>query len=175
MSVQDELKSLEELHASGGMSDEDFAAEKARLLTPPQPVPPQPVVPPQPMTPPSFTPPPVYAQQADQQTRQTAMFLHLSQFAGYVIPFAGLIAPILIWQMKKNDMPAIDAHGKVVMNWILSAIIYGVISVILMFVLIGIPMLLALGLMAVIFPIVGGIKANNGELWKYPLSISFFK
>jgi len=28
---------------------------------------------------------------------------------------------------------------------------------------------------AIAFPIVGGIKANNGEVWRYPLSIQFFK
>ena len=30
-----------------------------------------------------------------------------------------------------------------------------------------------LGLLAVVFPIVGGLKASSGEAWKYPLSISF--
>ena len=103
------------------------------------------------------------------------MILHLSQFAGYVIPLAGLIAPIVIWQVKKTELPGIDAHGKVVLNWILSALIYGAVSFVLLFVLIGFLMFAVLGVMLVIFPIVGGIKANNGELWKYPLSIPFFK
>ncbi|HRY49149.1 MAG TPA: DUF4870 domain-containing protein [Candidatus Paceibacterota bacterium] len=108
-----------------------------------------------------------------EQTRQWCMFIHFSQFAGYVIPFAGLIVPIILWQMKKSD-PDVNAHGKLVLNWILSALIYFVVCLLLSFVFIGIPMLFALGLVAIIFPIVGGIKANNGELWKYPLTISFF-
>ena len=178
MSVQDELRSLEELHASGGMSDEDFEASKARLLAtqqPPQPIPPQPVMTPQPIAYPNFIPPPVYGQQADQQTRQWAMMLHFALLAGCIIPYGGLIVPIIIWQMKKNEMPAIDAHGKVVVNWIISLTIYLVISGILCLLLIGIPMVFALLLLAVIFPIIGGIKANSGELWKYPLSIQFLK
>jgi uncharacterized Tic20 family protein len=40
-------------------------------------------------------------------------------------------------------------------------------------VLIGIPLLWALLVVGIIFPIIGGIKANDGVLWKYPLSISF--
>jgi uncharacterized protein len=45
----------------------------------------------------------------------------------------------------------------------------------LFFVFIGIPLLLMLAALCVIFPIIGGIKANNGELWKYPLSITIIK
>ena len=103
------------------------------------------------------------------------MFLHLSQLAGFVLPLAGLIVPILIWQIKKVELPGIDVHGKIVVNWIISAVLYGIGCVILLFVLVGIPLLLALLILAVVFPIVGGIKANNGETWKYPLSIAFLK
>lgn len=59
--------------------------------------------------------------------KQWAMFLHFSILAGFVIPIAGLIVPIIIWQIKKTELPEIDAHGKVVANWIISAIIYGVV------------------------------------------------
>ena len=106
---------------------------------------------------------------------QWALFLHLSQFAGYLVPLAGWIAPIIIWQLKKAEMPALDAHGKDVANWILSEIIYGAISVILVFVAIGIPILIVLFVLGIIFPIIGAIKAGDGIVWKYPLSISFFK
>jgi hypothetical protein len=111
----------------------------------------------------------------EQQTRQWAMILHLSQFAGYVIPLAGLVAPIVIWQVKKSEMPELDEHGKIVANWLISGAIYAAISFVLTFVVIGIFGLIALGVCAIVFPIVGGIKANNGEVWRYPLSIAFFK
>ena len=107
--------------------------------------------------------------------KQWAMLLHFSLLAGFVVPFAGLIAPIIIWQLKKNELPEIDDHGKVVVNWMISGIIYGAVCFLLTFILIGIPLLIVLGALAVIFPIIGGIKANNGELWKYPLSIPFLK
>ena len=112
---------------------------------------------------------------ADQETRQWAMFLHLSLLAGFVVPFAGLVVPIIIWQLKKNELPGLDPHGKVVANWLVSALIYGVVAGILCLVLIGLPLLALLGLLAVVFPIIGAIKANNGELWAYPLSIQIFK
>ena len=62
----------------------------------------------------------------EKETRNWAMFLHLSLLSGFLIPFAGLIAPIVIWQLKKEEMPEIDAHGKMVANFILSMLIYGV-------------------------------------------------
>jgi uncharacterized protein len=109
------------------------------------------------------------------KTRQWALFLHLSLLAGFIITFAGFIAPVVIWQLKKNEFPGIDVHGKIVVNWLISALIYGAIGAILTIVIIGIPILIALGIITIIFPIVGGIKANNGEIWRYPLTINFIK
>jgi hypothetical protein len=108
-------------------------------------------------------------------TNMWGMFIHISQFAGVVVPYAGLILPIVLWQIKKNESPVIDKHGKIVTNWIISASIYGIVSAMLSAILIGIPMLFALLLCAVVFPIIGAVKANNGEIWQYPMCIKFFK
>jgi uncharacterized Tic20 family protein len=102
--------------------------------------------------------------------------LHLSQLLGFtVLPLLGLIAPIIIWQIKKEQYPSIDEHGKTVVNWIISELIYGAIAFVLVFVVIGIPVLAVLGMLGLVFPIIGGIKANNGELWHYPMSINIVK
>lgn len=111
----------------------------------------------------------------ERESRQWSMFLHLSVLTGFIVPLAGLVAPIVIWQMKKNDSPKLDMHGKIVVNWVLSMILYMIVSVVLSFVVIGLPMLLALVVLNIVFPIIGGIKANNGETWRYPLSIRFMK
>jgi uncharacterized protein len=107
--------------------------------------------------------------------KQMGMFLHLSQLANLVLPPAGIIVPIVIWQIKKDEMPALDAHGKMVVNWLISSLIYGIISGILVLVVVGIFFLLALGILGIVFPIIGAIKANNGEYWEYPLTIKFLK
>ncbi len=102
------------------------------------------------------------------------MFIHLSQFCGYIIPFAGLIAPIVLWQIKKRESNILDLHGRIVVNWIITAFLLAVLFGLLSIILIGIPFLILLGLVGIIFPIVGGIKANSGEIWEYPCSIEFF-
>lgn len=117
--------------------------------------------------------PPTQLQTTEQ--KQTGMFLHLSQLLNFIVPFGGVIAPIIIWQMKKDEIPALDAHGKMIVNWMLSALIYSVVSFVLAFVLIGFLGFIALFVTGIVFPIVGAIKANNGEFWEYPLTIKFLK
>ena len=107
------------------------------------------------------------------EARQWAMLMHLSQLANFVIPLAGVIAPIIMWQTKKDQLEDVDAHGKVIVNWLISSFIYSIGCVILSFILIGIPMLIALGAAAVGFAIYGAIKANDGIVWPYPLTIRF--
>src|SRR4030042_3119368 len=119
MNIADELEKLHQLHQSGALSDEEYGAAKASLI--------------------DRQKTSSGAQQGGNscrntatdialQTRQWAMFLHFSLLAAFVLPIVGLVAPIIIWQLKKEALPAIDAHGKIVVNWILSMIIYGVIS-----------------------------------------------
>ncbi len=116
--------------------------------------------------------PPTSLQTPEQ--KQTGMFLHLSQLLNFIPPL-GIVAPILIWQLKKDEIPGLDAHGKMVTNWIISAVIYGFVSAILSVVLIGFLGLAALFIMGIVFPIIGAIKANNGEFFEYPLTIKFLK
>ena len=117
--------------------------------------------------------PPAFLQTQDE--RQIGMFLHLSQLANVIFFPIGIVAPILLWQTQKEKMPALDAHGKMVVNWMISSTIYAVVSLVLCLVLVGFLMLIALAIVGILFPIVGGIKANNGELWQYPLAIRFLK
>lgn len=101
--------------------------------------------------------------------------IHASQFAGYILPVLGFLAPIVMWAISKEESELANLHGKVILNWLISVLIYASIFGLLSFILIGIPLLAILGVLAVIFPIIGSVKAFNKELWKYPLSITFIK
>ena len=117
--------------------------------------------------------PPMSLQTPDQ--KQMGLFLHLAQLLNMILPPAGIVVPIVLWQIKKNEMPALDAHGKMVTNWLISSFIYFAVSLVLTLVLVGILGLVAVGIMSIVFPIIGAIKANNGEFWEYPLTIKFLK
>lgn len=115
-------------------------------------------------------------QAISKEEQNWAMWLHLSQLAGYVlIPVVGLVAPIAIWSMKRAESPFVDQNGKVVINWLLSALIYFAVGVVLSFVLIGLLILIPMYVIGMVFPIIGAIKAAQGETWSYPLTIRFLK
>lgn len=105
--------------------------------------------------------------------RTWAAGLHLSQLVNMIIPLGGFVVAIVIWQAKKEEFPALDAHGKMVVNWLISSLIYFVVCLVLSFVLIGIPMMVVLGLLSIGFAIFGAIKAYEGVLWSYPLTMRF--
>jgi uncharacterized Tic20 family protein len=100
-----------------------------------------------------------------------AMLIHLSIFTGYIVPIAGLVVPIILWQMKKNEYPEIDVHGREVVNFIISMFIYSLICIPLCFVVIGFLGLIVLSIVGIVYPIIGGIKANDGIYWRYPYMI----
>ena len=104
---------------------------------------------------------------------QWGLWLHFSQLLGYIIPILGFIVPIIIWQLKKADYPAIDEHGKNVVNWLISVILYAAICLPLTLIFVGMPLLILLSIFCLLFPIIGGIRANNNVVWRYPLALKF--
>ena len=101
------------------------------------------------------------------------MLLHLSQLSSIIAPGLGLLLPLLMWIVNKDKNEKIDKHGRVTMNWILSLLIYSVVCGILTLVFIGILGFIILAVLNIIFAIVAALKANDDELWAYPLSIRF--
>jgi len=115
------------------------------------------------------------AGEISQDQRQWAMFTHLSALVGLLIPLGSILGPLIMWQVKKNDMPFVDEQGKEALNFQITVFIAVVVCIILMFVLIGMLLLPLVGLAALIFTIIAGIKANNGEHYRYPMTIRLIK
>ena len=104
-----------------------------------------------------------------------ATICHLAGLAYYFGGFGGIIATVVVWLLKRNDSPVIDAHGKAAVNFQITMIILSMISFILAFVGIGIILLFALIILNLVFVIIAAIKANNGELYRYPLSLKLIR
>ena len=109
------------------------------------------------------------------ELKQFTIFMHLSQFAGVFVPMAGFVLPIIMWVMNRDQSRTIDRHGKSIVKLMLSFIIYFIGSAILSMVLIGIPMIMALLIANFIFVILGAVRASEGQLFTYPMSINFIK
>ena len=126
-----------------------------------------------PPVPPEVSPPP-----SEQQARTWNMLCHLSTLAGLVVPFGNLLGPLLVWQIKKHEYPSVEAHGKAALNFqltVLIALVAGAaLAFVLSFVCIGyllFPVVAAIGLCGLIFAIIAGVKANDGQDYQYPYSL----
>jgi len=155
MGLSDELARLHELHQKGALTNDEYTVAKAAVIRDEQVG--------------------MRGVPTEKDVQQWSVLLHLSQLLVYVLPPFGLVVPFVIWQYQKTEMPEIDEHGKVVANWILSALIYTVGSAILCVLVIGIPLLLAVIVLSVVYPVIGAVKASSGKVWRYPLSIDFFQ
>lgn len=111
----------------------------------------------------------------EKDERLWAMLCHFSIFVGHFIPFGNIIAPLVIWLLKKNESAFVDHHGKESLNFQLTMLLYIIISIILAFVLIGFVLAIALWVFSLIIVIIAGIKANDGVWYRYPLTIRFIK
>ncbi len=148
MGKYEDLKNLDELRQRGAVSDAEYQREKEKILN---------------------------ASNSKQlfglDEKTFLMLMHLSQFAGIIIAGLGFIAPIAMWLLNKGNQN-VDKHGRNIANFMISMIIYYAIAVILCIILIGIPILIILAVLQIVFIIIASIKAWNGEYWKYPLSFN---
>ena len=103
------------------------------------------------------------------------MLIHLSQLTSILIPGLGFILPIVMWAANKDKSTAIDIHGKITVNWLISLLIYSIVCGILVFLFIGVLGLFLLAILNFIFAIIAATKANDGKVWVYPISIKFLK
>lgn len=106
--------------------------------------------------------------------RLWASLCHISSFAGFVFPVGNIIAPFIIWLLKKEDSHFIDDQGKEVINFQITMTIFFFISILLIFVAIGIPILIGLIFFEIIITIIAAVRANDGEKYRYPISMRFF-
>ncbi|MEM8836119.1 MAG: DUF4870 domain-containing protein [Planctomycetota bacterium] len=102
------------------------------------------------------------------------VLLHVLPLAGIVVPVGNVIIPLVMWLLKKDESPQVDAHGREVLAFQLSYLIYGVVAGILIVVIIGMILVPLVMLAWLILTIVGTIKAADGILYRYPGTIRFF-
>jgi len=112
---------------------------------------------------------------SEKDARTWAMLCHIGAFAGYIIPFGHIVAPLVIWLIKKDESPFVDDQGKESLNFQISISLYAIIAALLTLVVIGAVLLIALVIFDVIMVIIASVRANSGERYRYPLCLRFIK
>jgi uncharacterized Tic20 family protein len=111
--------------------------------------------------------------------RQTILILHLSALAGLATGIGFLLGPLIVWMLKKEESPEIDEAGKDAVNFqltmLLAGIAAGILCITIIGLIVGIPLAIAVGLAAVVLPIVGAVKTANGDGFRYPFAYPFLK
>ena len=110
------------------------------------------------------------------QDNQLLVLTHLSQLLDLITGMGGLIVPLIIWLTQRDKVLGMDLHGKMILNFQISIMIYSIVSIPLIFLFgLGIILLIGIAIIALVFPILNAIKVSNGEMPNYPLSIEFIK
>jgi uncharacterized Tic20 family protein len=108
------------------------------------------------------------------QERLWAMLAHLLSFVAAYL-FLGFVAPLIVLLVFGPRSAYVRAHAVESLNFNLTWLLYAIIGVILAFLLIGIPILIALGIAYLVLVIIASVRANNGEFFRYPLTIRFIR
>jgi len=126
-------------------------------------------VPPFPPPPGAPQPEPPTPARYSSDERTMALLAHV---LGIVV---GFLAPLVIWLIKRTESPYVDHHGKEALNFqitvLLAATALSVVMCIPLVGLVAIPLLFALGIANIVFSILAAVKANDGELYRYPFTL----
>jgi hypothetical protein len=87
----------------------------------------------------------------------------------------GFLAPLIIWLVKKDESPFVEAHAKEALNFQITLFICYLLAWILVIVLVGFLLLGILGLLHLILAIVATIKASEGKMYRYPFNFRLIK
>lgn len=107
--------------------------------------------------------------------RTWGLFAHLSALAGFFIPLGNIVGPLIVWLIKKDQMPFVNDQGKESLNFQILVSVLLLISIALWCVVVGffITPIIAIG--AIIFEIVAAIQAQKGIAYRYPINIRFIR
>ncbi len=107
----------------------------------------------------------------EEEENKWAMFAHNGTLSTMFVPLGNFLAPIIIWQLKKNESEFVVDQAKEALNFQITLIIYMLISFLLVFIFIGFFLIFGLVIFNLIIVIVAGVKANNGEFYRYPMCL----
>ncbi len=108
--------------------------------------------------------------------RLWATFIHLGGVVGgwstaFGIPGGNILVPLVLWLIKREGSAFLDDQGKEAVNFQITVTLAALVCFVLFFFCVGIPLMIALGIYALVIGILGAIKANEGVAYRYPATL----
>jgi uncharacterized Tic20 family protein len=101
------------------------------------------------------------------------LIAHLSPLILYATGALAFLGPLVVWLLNKDRSDHVAYHAKESLNFQLTMLLAALVSLLLVFVLVGFFLLLIVFVVSVVFPIRAAIVAGRGEQYRYPLTIRF--
>jgi len=112
----------------------------------------------------------------DPQARRWAMLCHYAAFFWFLAPLIGnVLGTLIVWQLQKDRDPFVDLHGKEALNFQITYSLLMMVCGALAWIFIGFPLMALVSLTALVLVAIAGVRANAGEVWRYPFCLRLVK
>lgn len=111
------------------------------------------------------------APHASNDDKNWAVIAHLSAVAGLVIPFGNVVGPLVVMLTKGKESNLVGDQAREALNFQIAATIAFLISMVLMFVLVGFLLMPIVGIIDLVFVVMAAVAASRGERYRYPLTV----
>lgn len=105
------------------------------------------------------------------EEKNWAMVAHLLPLVAWGVPFGNIIAPAVIWFLKREEMPFVNEQAREALNFQITMTLAGIVCALLFLVVIGIPLALVLLVCGIVFPLLAAKNCQEGKPYRYPFCL----
>ena len=110
-----------------------------------------------------------FAEPVNDADRHIGIAMHLTPLVAFLFGPA-ILAPLVLWLVRKDDSPFVDDHGREMINAIISFVVYHIVAVITVIGIIALPVLYIIGVVNLVR---GAVAAGRGDFFRYPMTMRF--
>ncbi|QDU69018.1 DUF4870 domain-containing protein [Engelhardtia mirabilis] len=113
------------------------------------------------------------------EQRTLSCLAHLSTFAGGIVPFGNVIAPLVIWLVQRDESPFVAEHARQALNFQITMMVLGFVSLAVVVATLGLavfvvaPVLIVVTMLGLVFTVIAAVRGYEGREYRYPLSLAW--
>ena len=81
------------------------------------------------------------------------------------------ILPLVAYLVMRKESEYVAENAREALNFHISVLIYSICCIPLVFIIIGVPLLVVMGISSLILAVVAAVKASDGLCYRYPLTL----